>query len=85
MRGKRIPTGILLILVLGFAAATAWLATQPPHVVSETCRAPWETVLKEITQAAACNSAGQLRFAFAALCGLAGLSAMTRLIVRFDN
>jgi hypothetical protein len=85
MRGKRIPTGILLILVLGFAAATAWLATEPPHVVAETCRAPWETVLKEITQAAACNAAGQWRFGFAALCGLVGLAALTRLVIRFDD
>ena len=85
MRGKRIPTGILLIVVLGFAAATAWLATQPPHVVAETCRAPWESVLKELTQAAACEKAGQLRFGFAALCGLIGLSAMTRLVIRFDD
>lgn len=85
MRGKRIPTGILLIVVLGFAAATAWLATQPPHITAETCRAPWETVLKEITQAAECTKAGQLRFAFAALSGLIGLSAMTRLVIRFDD
>jgi len=85
MRGKRVPTGILLILVLGFASATAWLATQAPHVEAATCRTPWETVLKEITQTAACASAGQLRFALAAICGLAALSAATRLVVRFDD
>jgi Na+/melibiose symporter-like transporter len=86
MRGKRVPTGVLLILVLGFAAATAWLATQPPHVVAATCSTPWETVLKEITtQTAKCTSAGQIRFALAAVCGLVSLSAATRLVVRFDD
>lgn len=82
---KQIPGAILLVLVLGFAAAAAWLSTQAPHVTAETCRAPWESVLKEITQSAACTSAGQLRFAFAALCGLVGLSAATRLVIRFDK
>jgi hypothetical protein len=85
MRGKRIPTGILLLLVLGFAAATAWLVTQPPHVVAATCGAPWATVLKELNQSEACTSAGQIRFALGAVCGLAALSAATRLVVRFDD
>jgi len=85
MRGKRVPTGVLLILVLGFASATAWLATQPPHVVAATCIAPWQTVLKEIAQTAKCTSAGQIRFALAAVCGLVSLSAATRLVIRFDD
>jgi type IV secretory pathway VirB2 component (pilin) len=85
MRGKRVPAGVLLILVLGFASACAWFATQPPQVVAATCSAPWETVLKEITQTARCNSAGQIRFLIAAVCGLASLSAATRLVIRFDD
>jgi type IV secretory pathway VirB2 component (pilin) len=85
MRGKRVPAGILLILVLGFASAAAWLATQAPHVAAATCRAPWETVLKEIAQTATCTSAGQIRFGLAALCGLVSLSAATRLVIRFDD
>jgi hypothetical protein len=85
MRGKQVPAGILIILVLGFASATAWLATQAPDVVAATCRAPWETVLKEVTQTRACESAGQWRFAAAAICGLISLSAATRLVIRFDE
>ena len=55
-------------------------------------RMPPEKVPREIadadaaiTQVAACTSAGQWRFGFAALCGLVGLAAMTRLVIRFDD
>ena len=85
MRGKRVPAWLLLILVLGFAAATAWFVTQPPHVVAATCSAPWATVLKEIDEGRACTTAGQIRFAIGAVCGLAALSAATRLVIRFED